>query len=81
MNEEGTVVVSGAGTGIGKAVTDRLVAEGRGVIAVGRRRTILQQLVSDLGGHVEMVVADLAIESGAQSVADVVRARGGRCAG
>lgn len=75
------VVVSGAGTGIGKAVADRLVAQGHQVVAVGRRRAVLQQLVTDLGGHAEAVVADLATESGAQSVADAVRARGGRCAG
>ncbi len=37
MNSPDMVVVSGAGTGIGRAVSHRLVADGFHVLAAGRR--------------------------------------------
>jgi NAD(P)-dependent dehydrogenase (short-subunit alcohol dehydrogenase family) len=39
MNSPDMIVVSGAGTGIGRAVSRRLVADGFQVLAVGRRRS------------------------------------------
>ena len=49
---ENIVVVSGAGTGIGRATAQRLVAAGFGVVAVGRRRQPLDQLTAGLGQRV-----------------------------
>ncbi|MBV9445806.1 MAG: SDR family NAD(P)-dependent oxidoreductase [Streptosporangiaceae bacterium] len=49
METQDTVVVSGAGTGIGRAAAQRLAAAGFGVIAVGRRRQPLDQLATELG--------------------------------
>lgn len=67
----GTVVVSGGGTGIGRAVVERLVADGRDVTAVGRRREPLEAL------GIEFVTADVSTEDGAAAVAAHV----GECAG
>lgn len=66
-----TVVVSGGGTGIGRAVVERLVADGREVTAVGRRPEPLEAL------GVDFVTADVSTEEGAGAVAAHV----GECAG
>jgi NAD(P)-dependent dehydrogenase (short-subunit alcohol dehydrogenase family) len=65
------IVVSGGGTGIGRAVVERLVADGREVTAVGRRREPLEAL------GVDFVTADVSTEAGAAAVAEHV----GECAG
>jgi 3-oxoacyl-[acyl-carrier protein] reductase len=65
------VVVSGGGTGIGRAVVERLAADGREVTAVGRRREPLEAL------GVDFVAADVSTEDGAAAVAEHV----GACAG
>jgi len=75
------VVVSGAGTGIGRAVSARLVADGFHVIAVGRWPEPLEKLASDLAPHVDIVGADLATVPGAGAVAECVRASVHGCSG
>lgn len=81
MSAGKTVVVSGAGTGIGRAVTTRLVADGFHVTAVGRRREPLEELAAELGSGVDIVAADVATELGALSVASKVESAGVSCAG
>jgi 3-oxoacyl-[acyl-carrier protein] reductase len=81
MDSENLVVVSGAGTGIGRAVAARLVADGFGVLAVGRRRAPLDRLASELGPQLNAVDADMATEDGAAAVAARARSTGARCAG
>src|SRR5580700_11106560 len=65
MSAERTIVVSGAGSGIGRAVTERLVADGGQVTAVGRRPEPLQELADELGKAVRPVAADVGSEAGA----------------
>ena len=49
MKLEGkTALVTGGGTGIGAAITDRLVAEGAKVVITGRREDRLEQEVAAL---------------------------------
>jgi NADP-dependent 3-hydroxy acid dehydrogenase YdfG len=48
MNSPDMIVVSGAGTGIGCAVSRRLVADGFHVLAVGRRPEPLERLAKEL---------------------------------
>jgi 3-oxoacyl-[acyl-carrier protein] reductase len=81
MNSPDMIVVSGAGTGIGRAVSSRLVADGFQVLAVARRPEPLERLAKELAPHLETVSADLATTAGATAVADNVRATGRRCAG
>ncbi len=81
MSEQSTVVVSGAGTGIGRAVAGRLAAAGCHVTAVGRRPEPLNRLAGELGPQVDPVAADVATEAGAEAVAARVAAAGRGCAG
>jgi len=58
-----TVIVTGAGTGIGAASARRLAAGGWNVVLVGRRPDLLQAVAADitkLGGSALAVPADLA---------------------
>ncbi len=81
MSAERTIVVSGAGSGIGRAVTERLVADGGQVTAVGRRPEPLQELADELGKAVRPVAADVGTEAGAAAVAADLAAAGQACAG
>jgi 3-oxoacyl-[acyl-carrier protein] reductase len=81
MDSSDTIVVSGAGTGIGRAVAHRLVADGLHVLAVGRRPEPLERLAKELAPHLDTVSADLATVAGATEVAERVRTAQRRCAG
>jgi NAD(P)-dependent dehydrogenase (short-subunit alcohol dehydrogenase family) len=81
MGEARTIVVSGAGSGIGLAAARRLVADGFHVTAVGRRKEPLDQLAALTGGQVSIVAADVSTELGADSVASQVASAGLACAG
>jgi 3-oxoacyl-[acyl-carrier protein] reductase len=77
---EPTVVVSGAGTGIGRAVARRLAAEGLHATLVGRRRGPLEAVREETGGG-DVVAADVSTEAGAAAVAGAVVAAGRACTG
>lgn len=47
-----TVVITGAGTGIGEACARRLAAEGANLVLIGRRREALERVAADTGGLV-----------------------------
>ena len=81
MSSGKTVVVSGAGSGIGRAVTTRLIRDGFHVTAVGRRKETLEELAGELGTGVDAVAADVGTELGALSVASKVESAGLACAG
>lgn len=72
---EGKVaIVTGGGTGIGRAVALRLVHQGARLVVVGRRREPLDQLVAEvaaLGGEARAVQSDLTQEA---DVSHVIRA-------
>ncbi|GAA3873247.1 SDR family oxidoreductase [Saccharothrix violaceirubra] len=53
-----TVLVTGGGTGIGRAVAARFVAEGDRVYITGRRKEILRDAVSALGGNAHALPCD-----------------------
>ena len=55
----GVAVVTGAGSGIGRAIAFRLVRDGATVVAVDIERPSLDQLRRDLGSDVRVVVGDV----------------------
>ncbi|MEU9100014.1 SDR family oxidoreductase [Streptomyces sp. NPDC048361] len=76
-----TVVVSGGGTGIGRAVCAAFAAEGAQVVAIGRREDVLSRTAKELtgqyaaqGGQVRALTADLARPEEADRVRDELRA-------
>ncbi|MDR3516736.1 MAG: SDR family NAD(P)-dependent oxidoreductase [Azospirillaceae bacterium] len=58
-----TVLITGAGTGIGRAAALRLAAEDAQLVLVGRRRAILDHLVAEIdsaGGAAVAIACDIA---------------------
>lgn len=78
--EQRTIVVSGGGSGIGRATAVRLVEDGWHVTIVGRRRPPLDALGEQFDG-VDVVVADVATEDGVGAVVDRLASAGRSCAG
>jgi NAD(P)-dependent dehydrogenase (short-subunit alcohol dehydrogenase family) len=73
-------IVTGAGTGIGRAVAALLAGAGYGLALVGRRRETLQDTADAIGAPAETLVvpADLARPEAAGRVVDAVLDRWGR---
>ncbi|WP_315096807.1 SDR family oxidoreductase [uncultured Cellulomonas sp.] len=62
-----TAVVTGGGTGIGRAVARRLAADGDDVVIVGRRREVLEETAA---GVMRVEVADLREPAEVEALAD-----------
>lgn len=74
-----TVIVTGAGSGIGRATASRVAREGGRVVAVDVSRERLDQFVADHpGADVVALTADITDDAG---VAEIVRAAGDRIDG
>ncbi|HET7147696.1 MAG TPA: SDR family NAD(P)-dependent oxidoreductase [Candidatus Nitrosopolaris sp.] len=69
MSLKGKVaIVSGAGTGVGKATTKRLFLEGAKVVLIGRDRSRLTKVISDLNAKKNL----LAVKADITKEADVI---------
>jgi len=77
-------VVTGGGTGIGRAIADRLAAGGDRVVIVGRRRQVLEEtaaalnqeaLTQESGGRVSVVPADVTDPDQVAALADALPER------
>lgn len=62
-------VVTGGGSGIGRALCGVLAKRGIAVLAVGRRAERLQTLAAEYPGRIEPVVADVATPAGRDTIA------------
>ena len=74
-------IVTGGGSGIGRAIALALVAAGAKVAVLGRRRELLENVVkqvSEGGGEATAVIGDVARESDARKAADETEKAFGR---
>lgn len=78
MEKQGTALITGASSGIGKAFAGSLAQRGYDLILVARRRELLESLADELssahGIHAEVLTADLALEEDMIRVAQRIEA-------
>jgi NAD(P)-dependent dehydrogenase (short-subunit alcohol dehydrogenase family) len=78
------VVITGGGTGIGRAVARRVVSEGAAVVIGGRRREAGEQVTAELrdgGGRALFAGTDVTVEAEAERLVRVAVAEFGRLDG
>jgi NAD(P)-dependent dehydrogenase (short-subunit alcohol dehydrogenase family) len=76
---EGKVgLVTGGASGIGLAISRRLVAEGANVVVGDVNETLLQQVKKELGNAIECVSADVRVEAQVQALVRTAAQRLGR---
>jgi citronellol/citronellal dehydrogenase len=76
---EGQVaIVTGGGTGLGKAAAAELLACGARVVIAGRRSEVLDAAVAELGDGASAVAADIRDPVDARRIVDVAMGRHGR---
>lgn len=63
-----TVVISGGGTGIGRAAAEWFASAGDTVWIVGRRERVLAEVAEAVGPSIRWIVADLSTADGAEAV-------------
>lgn len=74
-------LVTGAGSGIGRAVSIALASSGFVVVMAGRRRERLDRVAEEVtgqDGHALVVVADVANQQSVHAMFEVIRAKYGR---
>jgi NAD(P)-dependent dehydrogenase (short-subunit alcohol dehydrogenase family) len=80
-NEDKVALVTGAGSGIGRAAALALLAEGYAVVLAGRRREALEataELASSSSGRARVVVADIRDPESVRALFEEVRSAFGR---
>ncbi|MXQ14186.1 SDR family oxidoreductase [Microvirga makkahensis] len=71
-------IVTGAGTGIGKAISAALLNEGYNVVMVGRRREVLEGAAREIGGAPILATADVTDAQSVRDLFSMVKDRFGR---
>lgn len=78
MLEGHAVLVTGGGTGLGKAAAQELAACGADVVIAGRRGEVLEAAVAEIGERCSAVTGDVRDDEDAQRMVDAVLDRHGR---
>ena len=71
-------LVTGGGSGIGKAMAKAILAEGAKVIIIGRTESKLLQAQSELGPEIEIMVCDITLESQVTNVYETIMSKYGK---
>ena len=71
-------LVTGAGNGIGKAITSALLGAGYAVAMTGRRREVLDEAAAELGGDTLVYPADIGLDEDVDALFAAVAAKYGR---
>ena len=77
MNIEARVLITGASSGIGRCLAEKMCGRGYLVVGVGRNADTLEELAGKYPGRFKYVAADLVEPSSLDHVEDVVRGLGG----
>lgn len=68
--ENKVVLITGGGTGIGKATAAAFVAEGANVVITGRRQAVLEETAKELGELVHFIVGDVSKKGDPKKIID-----------
>ncbi|MBF4562815.1 SDR family oxidoreductase [Microbacterium sp. VKM Ac-2870] len=72
-----TAIITGGGTGIGRAIAARLVADGGNVVLVGRSSGPIEKTAEELGSRALALVADAGERDAMDRVVEIARERFG----
>lgn len=72
-----TAIITGGGTGIGRAIAARLIADGGNVVLVGRTAGPIEQAAQELGERAIAVIADASDRDSMDRVVNIARDRFG----
>ncbi|KAL0240475.1 hypothetical protein I308_106269 [Cryptococcus tetragattii IND107] len=66
------VLVTGGGTGLGKAITSGFVQNGAKVYITGRRQQVLEGAAKEIGGDIIPIRGDVGTKEGCKAIADAL---------
>ncbi|WVQ92516.1 hypothetical protein IAS59_006327 [Cryptococcus gattii] len=69
------VLVTGGGTGLGKAITSGFVQNGAKVYITGRRQQVLEEAAQEIGGDIIPIRGDVGTKEGCKAIADALSAK------
>jgi len=69
---DGVALITGAGSGIGRAIACLLAAQGMSVLLVGRREGLLREAAAEAGGAASVLPSDVATPEGVAAVASAL---------
>ncbi|XAO27036.1 hypothetical protein I312_105878 [Cryptococcus bacillisporus CA1280] len=69
------VLVTGGGTGLGKAITSGFVQNGAKVYISGRRQQVLEEAAKEIGGDIIPIRGDVGTKEGCKAIADALSAK------
>ncbi len=57
--KDSVVLITGGGTGIGKAIASAFIAKGAKVVVTGRRQSVLEETAKELGAQASAIAGDI----------------------